>query len=88
MRSDSERSALRDIQHNIILAEHFCHGKDFQSLSDDVMRVYAATRCLEIISEASRRLSADLKARHPGIAWREMAGAGNIYRHDYKYIPP
>jgi uncharacterized protein with HEPN domain len=29
--------------------------------------VYAVTRCLEIISEASRRLPADLKARHPSI---------------------
>ena len=40
------------------------------------------TRCLEIISEASRRLPKDLKARHPAIAWKDMAGAGNIYRHD------
>jgi len=52
------------------------------------MRVYAVTRCLEIISEASRRLSEGLKARHPGIAWREMAGAGNVYRHDYQDVAP
>jgi uncharacterized protein with HEPN domain len=44
------------------------------------------TRCLEIISEASRRLPDDLKARHPSIAWREMAGAGNLYRHDYEDV--
>jgi uncharacterized protein with HEPN domain len=46
--------------------------------------VYAVTRCLEIISEASRRLLDDLKARHPSIASKDMAGAGNIYRHDYE----
>jgi uncharacterized protein with HEPN domain len=84
MHSDAERSALRDIEYNIILAEHFCLGRDIQRFNDDVMRVYAVTRCLEIISEASRRLSAVLKERHPNIAWREMAGAGNIYRHDYE----
>jgi uncharacterized protein with HEPN domain len=50
------------------------------------MRLYAVTRCLEIISEASRRLSDGLKARHPGIAWKQMAGAGNIYRHDYEDV--
>jgi uncharacterized protein with HEPN domain len=44
------------------------------------------TRCLEIISEASRRLPDDLKARHPSIAWKEMAGAGNVYRHDYEQV--
>ena len=48
------------------------------------MRLYAVTRCLEIISEASRRLSDELKARHPGIGWRDMASAGNISRHDYE----
>ena len=44
------------------------------------------TRCLEIISEASRRLPDNLKARHPAIAWKDIAGAGNIYRHDYEDV--
>jgi uncharacterized protein with HEPN domain len=41
---------------------------------------------LEIISEASRRLSDDLKARHPAIGWKQMAAAGNVYRHDYEDV--
>ena len=57
MRSEAERSALNDILHNIILAEHFTQGQDAENFRDDVMRVYAVTRCLEIISEASRRIS-------------------------------
>jgi hypothetical protein len=43
-------------------------------------------RCLEIISEASRRLSEDLKLRHPSIGWKNMARAGNIYRNDYEDV--
>jgi uncharacterized protein with HEPN domain len=35
------------------------------------------TWCLEIISEASRRLPPELKARHPALPWRQMAAAGN-----------
>jgi uncharacterized protein with HEPN domain len=27
-----------------------------------------------------------MKCRHPQIAWKEMAGAGNIYRHDYEDV--
>jgi uncharacterized protein with HEPN domain len=80
MRSDAERSALNDILHHITLAEHFSQGQTFEHFRDDVMRLYAVTRCLEIISEASRRLSNELKARHPGIAWR-----GNGRRR--KYLP-
>jgi len=86
MRSDGEQSALGDMLHHITLAQHFTQDESFESFRDDVMRLYAVTRCLEIISEASRRLSDDLKARHPGIAWKEMAGAGNIYRHDYEDV--
>jgi uncharacterized protein with HEPN domain len=86
MRSDAERSALNDIRHHIALAEHFIQDQTFETFRDDVMRVYAVTRCLEIISEASRRLSNALKQLHPEIPWRQMAGAGNIYRHDYEDV--
>jgi uncharacterized protein with HEPN domain len=47
---------------------------------------YALTRCLEVISEASRRLSEELNARHPEIPWRQIAGSGNVYRHDYEDV--
>jgi uncharacterized protein with HEPN domain len=52
------------------------------------MPLYAVTRCLEIISEASRRLSDELKARHGSIPWLQMAAAGNIYRHEYEDVLP
>ena len=52
------------------------------------MPLYAITRCLEVISEASRRLSEELKARHMQISWREMAAAGNFYRHNYEDVLP
>jgi uncharacterized protein with HEPN domain len=86
MRSNVERNALGDILRQIKLAQVFTEDLDEESFSADMMRVYAVTRCLEIISEASRRLSDALKARHPGIPWREIAGAGNVYRHDYQDV--
>jgi uncharacterized protein with HEPN domain len=58
----------------------------FEEFKTDVKAVYAVTRCLEIISEASRRLSAEVKKRHPEISWDDMAGAGNIYRHGYQVV--
>lgn len=65
MLSDKDRATLRDMLHHIELAERFVRGGNFESIRDDLMPLYAVTRCLEIISEASRRLSEDLKARHP-----------------------
>ena len=47
------------------------------------MRRYAAERCVEIISEASRRLPDAWKAEHPSIPWSDIAGIGSVLRHDY-----
>ncbi len=68
------------------MARSFVGDLDHAAFCADKLRVYGVTRCLEIISEASRRLPDGLKARHPTIAWREMAGAGNVYRHDYEEV--
>jgi uncharacterized protein with HEPN domain len=57
--------------------------KALLDIRDNILRFYAATRCLEIISEATRRLPSEIHHRHPHIAWRNIRDAGNIYRHDY-----
>ncbi len=84
--SDALGRWLNDIQHHIRLAQTVVTGMDYDALCDDLRTTYAVIRCLEIISEASRRLPEDLKARHPSIAWKNMAGAGNVYRHDYEDV--
>ena len=88
MPSNADSATLREILHHIDLAEKFGHGRNFENFRDNLMPLYAVTRCLEIISEASRRLSAELKARQPQIPWREMAAAGNFYRHKYEDVLP
>jgi uncharacterized protein with HEPN domain len=86
MPSDASTAALRDMEHHIHLATQFIVGLDYEAFRDDVRTVYAVTRCLEIISEASRRLPDEMKKRYPSIAWKDMAGAGNVYRHDYEDV--
>ena len=46
----------------------------------------AIERNIEIISEASRRIPAGMKTRHPDVAWREIAAIGNILRHEYPAV--
>lgn len=86
MRSDSDLGFLTDIASNISLARKFVGDLSFDDFEADSKTVYAVTRCLEIISEASRRLSDDFKARHREIDWKDMAGAGNVYRHGYQVV--
>jgi hypothetical protein len=76
MLSEIEREALEDIRDNIARAMRFVAGFDLDGFLGDAKTFYAATRCLEIISEASRRLTPAFKARFPGIPWKDVAGSG------------
>ena len=53
--ADAVRRWLDDIHHHIILAEQFADGRSYDARRDDLRTIYAVTRCLEIVSEASRR---------------------------------
>ena len=86
MPSDRAQATLNDILRNIELAESFAQHVTVERFVANVQLVYATTRALEIISEASRRLPAELKARHPAVPWQEIAGAGNVYRHGYDVV--
>ena len=86
MPSDQSRQALRDILENARLACQFAAGLDAASFAADRRTVYAVTRCLEIISEASRRLDQSIRDRHPSLPWRAIMGSGNVYRHDYDNV--
>jgi uncharacterized protein with HEPN domain len=55
-------------------------------LETDKRKRWLIERGIEIISEASRHLNEDLKARHPEIPWPKVAGMGNILRHEYERI--
>ena len=85
MRSDRSGSIayLFHIRDNIVLAQRFVAGLDYERFRADPLTIYAVTRALEIVSEASRRLPETTKQRHGGIPWADIAGAGNVYRHDY-----
>lgn len=80
--------ALEDIAQNIVIAREAVDGLNADDLERDQIRLYAATYALQCISEAVRRLPADLLARHPHMPWPLMKAAGNVYRHDYHLVSP
>jgi uncharacterized protein with HEPN domain len=57
-----------------------------EAFETDWQRQWIVERGIEIISEASRRLTDDMKARHPEIPWQKVAAIGNILRHNYENI--
>ncbi len=43
----------------------------------------AVIRQLEIVGEATKRLSADLRSQRPDIPWRRIAGLRDVLVHNY-----
>lgn len=74
---------LRHIAEAIDRLERMTAGKTFDDYLADVVLHDAVERNIERISEASRHLTAELKAEAPQIPWRQVAAVGNILRHDY-----
>jgi uncharacterized protein with HEPN domain len=86
MPSKNPGQRLREIVDNIDAIREFTARMDRDDFGADRRTVYAVIRALEIISEASRRLPAELKDRHHEIDWVAVAAAGNIYRHEYEGV--
>ena len=83
MTKRADEIKLQEIADNIRLVREFIAGGDLRTFEKDIKTLYAVVRALELVSEAARRLSPELKARHPGIPWRPVEGARNAYRGAY-----
>ena len=86
MAGKTPRLYLEHIREAIGLIEQYAGGRQRQDLDREPMLRQAIERNIEIISEASRRLPAAMKARHPEVPWRDIAAIGNILRHEYPAV--
>lgn len=71
---------------NAEAAREFLGEGSVAFLAGDRRTMYAIVRSLEIISEASRRVDEEARARHPQLPWRKIADSGNVYRHRYDIV--
>lgn len=74
---------LRDILEAITEIEDMLAGGNLDLFTADKMRRMATERYLEVICEAARRLTDDVKKEAPDIEWQRMVDFGNRLRHAY-----
>lgn len=72
---------LEDILDAVENVRQFVAGRTFDDYRTDTMLRLAIERCIEIISEASRHIPAQIKAEHASVPWQNVADIGNVLRH-------
>jgi uncharacterized protein with HEPN domain len=83
MKSREFTDYLRDISDAIEKIEKFTEGMDSEGFAADDKTVYAVTRALEIIGEATKKVPTTIRDRYPQVSWREMAGIRDKLIHEY-----
>lgn len=82
----SERDNILYLE-DIVLAMDRIHeyisGLDFIQFKKDYKTVDAVIRNFEVIGEASKNLSKDLKDNNPNVPWEEMYRLRNRISHEY-----
>lgn len=61
----------------------FCEGVDWLVFESNVMLQDAVIRNIEIIGEASKKLSNDFRIKNKNIPWSDIAGMRDKLIHDY-----
>ncbi|MCK4736788.1 MAG: DUF86 domain-containing protein, partial [Methanophagales archaeon] len=73
-----KRRELGDYVQDIVEAlgevEDFTSGMQFEDFVKDKKTINAVVRSLEVIGEAAKKIPDSLRAEHPGIPWKRMAG--------------
>jgi uncharacterized protein with HEPN domain len=80
VRSDRER--LEDIQEAIARIEKHTVGGRQAFEQDELVQMWMVHH-LQIIGEACRGLSSDLRDQHPQVPWTQIVGMRNILVHSY-----
>ena len=83
MSSRTDRDLLGDILEVIRRAEVYVACQSYEEFLTDTKTQDAVIRTLEIVGEATKRLSPELRASRSEIPWKNMAGLRDRLIHDY-----
>lgn len=77
------RVYLDDVLEGAERVRTYTAGLSLASFREDPRTVDAVVRNLEIIGEAVKNLPDDVRARHPEVAWKRIAGLRDLLIHQY-----
>jgi uncharacterized protein with HEPN domain len=78
-----DRLFLLHIRDSLREVRVFIEGENYESFSKNRMVQNAVIRSFEVVGEAARRVSSELREAHPEVPWRVMGDFRNTLIHDY-----
>lgn len=78
-----DNASLFDMVKAMQAIERFVPGRTFEDYLTDEMLQGAVERKLEILGEATNRISSSFQSKHPEIDWGEIVGLGNVIIRQY-----
>ncbi|MFC2080441.1 DUF86 domain-containing protein [Bacteroidota bacterium] len=81
--SKDDRVYIDHILQSIARIQSYISEKDHDSFDSDLLTQDAVVRQLEIIGEATKKVSRELRSKNPQVPWSEMAGMRDILIHNY-----
>ena len=82
-KSRRDQDFVLDIQEAIQRILEYTAGMDWERFIIDYKTQDAVVRNLEIIGEAAKNISDDLRQQYPEIPWKDMAGTRDRLMHHY-----
>lgn len=64
----------------------FMSDKSFEEISKDKLEYYGIVKCIEIVGEATYKLSLQFKKAHPETPWDNIEKMRHVLVHDYYQI--
>jgi len=77
---------VNDMPESIRGIEKALAGKSYRDYERSWLLRSAVERGIEVIYEASRHIPKEIKAAHKNVRWKDIAGIGNILRHEYQRV--
>ena len=78
-----DRVRLRHINDALHAAMRFVQGRSRNDLDTDEMLLFALVRAIEIVGEASSKISDDTRAAMPDVPWPSITGMRHRLVHAY-----